>query len=496
MNFNFNPPSSSLGHSTSEDEDALTIPSFGDVINDEFEDSDHYYLKMSEDQLRRLPLGELRKRNEFIQHREAWRIKRKKLLHLYTQVSFFGEATAFSMYKLCWKLGQDHPELLWMAIVGVADQYLNGQISFHKYQGYCKELKDHMQRINHLRGIGIGMTRLPDSPIIDDSQPNLTNGSQSSTLSDLETIGGRNSLLHISFERDLQLVLYRHWSLFDSLQHTENIACCFKVWNARGYKKLLEFLAEIGLPLSESRQKYSSMELEMRKNVKEWMESLAEKYGLDNLIGESFIATKGYRLKFAACDVALAVRATLENPSDDLSMDEKFNAAASCFSWKDYTHLKEGFNLAKVQLMAMLKQVHDAIDLKHVKPAGPFLYIIIEEGAPDAKLLGYPAVLTALARFILHAYCVTSKREMARKMPLLLLAPDIRRPGRGFASGVPSLEENNDEFFFHKAFEVAAKQFAKKGKSIELDFTHICVAQFDFADRQMFIEELTGILHP
>jgi len=53
--------------------------------------------------------------------------------------------------------------------------------------------------------------------------------------------------LRISFSQELQLVLYRHWTLFDSLCHTEYTACKFCVWTSNGRRLLREFLACMGL---------------------------------------------------------------------------------------------------------------------------------------------------------------------------------------------------------------------------------------------------------
>lgn len=52
--------------------------------------------------------------------------------------------------------------------------------------------------------------------------------------------------LRISFEEELNLSLYRHWTLFDSICHSMPIACKFRLWSLKGQKRLHEFLAEMG----------------------------------------------------------------------------------------------------------------------------------------------------------------------------------------------------------------------------------------------------------
>lgn len=52
--------------------------------------------------------------------------------------------------------------------------------------------------------------------------------------------------LQLAFEQELRLTLYRHWTLFESLLHSQYIACHFKVWTLKGRKRLHEYLADMG----------------------------------------------------------------------------------------------------------------------------------------------------------------------------------------------------------------------------------------------------------
>jgi hypothetical protein len=42
------------------------------------------------------------------------------------------------------------------------------------------------------------------------------------------------------------MVLLRHWSILESIHHSIDLACLFKVWTNKGKKKLNEFLADLG----------------------------------------------------------------------------------------------------------------------------------------------------------------------------------------------------------------------------------------------------------
>jgi cell division control protein 45 len=57
-----------------------------------------------------------------------------------------------------------------------------------------------------------------------------------------------SALLYL-YSQELNLNLYRHWSLYESLSHTVYTAAKFRIWLNKGKQRLSEFLAELGLPL-------------------------------------------------------------------------------------------------------------------------------------------------------------------------------------------------------------------------------------------------------
>ena len=62
-----------------------------------------------------------------------------------------------------------------------------------------------------------------------------------------------------------------------------------------GEQRLAEFLAELGLPLLQCKQNFSTMDLELRKDVTNIFLSKAEKYSLNNMTYNSFISSHGYQ---------------------------------------------------------------------------------------------------------------------------------------------------------------------------------------------------------
>ena len=126
--------------------------------------------------------------------------------------------------------------------------------------------------------------------------------------------------MKLSYNEELNLNLYRHWSLYESLRHTDYTAAKFKIWKLTDKgNQLDEFLAELGLPKMQCEQKFNSMDLELRTNVTEIFKEKVGKYGLEDITYNSFTAAFGFRHKFCAADVAHAVRALLEYHQHSIS---------------------------------------------------------------------------------------------------------------------------------------------------------------------------------
>ncbi len=53
------------------------------------------------------------------------------------------------MFQLAWKMSKDTNDLLWLAIVGVTDQYLHHKVDRDKYIDDINFLQGHVLRHNH-----------------------------------------------------------------------------------------------------------------------------------------------------------------------------------------------------------------------------------------------------------------------------------------------------------------------------------------------------------
>ena len=64
--------------------------------------------------------------------------------------------------------------------------------------------------------------------------------------------------------------------------------------------------------------------------------------------------------------------------------------------------------MAGIQLERIVKQIQSVLDKKQVIDAGPFLYVIIQEGAPDCQYLSRLAVFHCSLQHCTAVCCIVS----------------------------------------------------------------------------------------
>lgn len=100
-------------------------------------------------------------------------------------------------------------DMLWMWLVGLADQYIHRKIDAHAYETSIKDCQEEVKQLN-------------DAPY-----PTSSKVSENVTLTT-----SNQDIWNIHIEtKDLRLMLYRHWNLFDSMNHCINIAFKLKIWD-------------------------------------------------------------------------------------------------------------------------------------------------------------------------------------------------------------------------------------------------------------------------
>ncbi|XP_068210074.1 cell division control protein 45 homolog [Palaemon carinicauda] len=428
------------------------VPAFEDVFredeSDEEEESDEEGARPKFDE------SALEKRR----NRRLWEQQRHKIIFDYTQFSFYGSSTAVLMFDLAWKLSKDSNELLWWAITGATDLLMTEKTEQDKYLLMTASLQNHVSRLNH--------KTQDDQPL---------------------------DCLRITFEKELQLALYRHCSLVESMRHSLYTATSLKLWTLKGEKRLCELLAEMGLPLSQCKQKYSGMDMALRNELQSLLEAKVEKYGLGNLCFASFTLTHGFRSKYSAMDYVYAASALLESTDKEKTSADAFLDVTDCLSMNKLSVLEKGIETSKQQLEAVYRQMQTFLDMNQIISAGPFLYATVIEGTPDARFFSAPHCLSLLARFTLRAHVSISRSKKSRSLPLVITTPDVRSSETNtcLICGIPPVSEESPRNFFGKAFEQAAEKTASKS---ELEYFDTNIMRLSVEDRSKFFDALISLL--
>ncbi|XP_055109590.2 cell division control protein 45 homolog isoform X6 [Symphalangus syndactylus] len=417
-------------------DDDLEVPAYEDIFRDEEEDEEHSRNDSdgSEPSEKRTRLEEeIVERTMRRRQRQEWEARRRDILFDYEQYEYHGTSSAMVMFELAWMLSKDLNDMLWWAIVGLTDQWVQDKITQMKYVTDVGVLQRHVSRHNH------------------------RNEDEENTLS--------VDCTRISFEYDLRLALYQHWSLHDSLCNTSYTAARFKLWSVHGQKRLQEFLADMGLPLKQVKQKFQAMDISLKENLREMIEESANKFGMKDMRVQTFSIHFGFKHKFLASDVVFATMSLMESPEKDGSGTDHFIQALDSLSRSNLDKLYHGLELAKKQLRATQQTIASCLCTNLVISQGPFLYCSLME----------------------------TKNRRCKLLPLVMAAPLSVEHGTVTVVGIPPETDSSDRknSFFGRAFEKAAESTSSRMLHNHFDLS---VIELKAEDRSKFLDALISLL--
>ncbi|XP_034026583.1 cell division control protein 45 homolog isoform X1 [Thalassophryne amazonica] len=446
-------------------DDDLGVPSYDDIFRDEdgeeADDSGNESDEGSEPsgKRRRFDEGAVERRIERQRARREWEAQRREILFDYEQYEYHGTSAAMMLFELAWVLTKDTKDMLWWAIIGLTDQWVLDKITHMKYVTDVATMQRHVSRHNH------------------------RNEDEENSLS--------IDCMRITFEYDLRLTLYQHWSLYDSICNSCYTSCNFKLWSLNGQKKLQEFLADMGLPLKQVRQKFNSMDMSIKENLRDVIEESSNKYGMKDIRIQTFGAHFGFKNRFLATDMVHAAVALLESTEKDEENDN-FIKALESLSRSNLKRLHSGIELAKKKLIAIQQTVASCICTNLILSQGPFLYCYLMEGTPDVKLFSKPLSLTLLCKYLLKAFVCSTRNKRCKLLPLIMAAPKDVEKGTVIVLGIPPESETSDKKnFFGRAFEKAAESTSSRTLHDNFDTS---IIELKMEDRTKFLDALITLL--
>jgi cell division control protein 45 len=254
------------------------------------------------------------------------RRKYKSVLQSYYELgSSYSEPISSLMYSLASALGKEENDLLWYAIVGIGSLELYGRditgvgISYRGngaggLAGWGGERGSHIRQL--LRD---EVSRL-NPPKLSDPQRDATRGEAHGVI---PTTARSPTDTSIRLSPEPKFLLIRHWSLYDSMLHSPYLASRLHIWSDAGRKRLHKLLAKMGVSLTQCKQSYAHMDMDLKRGLRERLLKYAPLYGLDDLVppvtrtgvgkeGWGFVRSWGWKACLSANDAAVIIGAVLE----------------------------------------------------------------------------------------------------------------------------------------------------------------------------------------
>lgn len=241
-----------------------------------------------------------------------------------------------------------------------------------------------------------------------------------------------------------RFLLLRHWSLYDSMLHSPYLSARLHIWSDAGQKRLAKLLAKMGVSLTECKQRYTHMDMELKRGLRERLLRFAPQYGLDGLVppksstgdhkdGWGFVRCWGWKACLSAIDAGVILGAILEvgdaknlnassfdrsnfagaqeNTENVVSTQEQQIAAQEHVTKRFWTAYDALGNIDMlVEHIATAQHLHRAIlrtgtqliEKKQIRHLRAFRMAVVKEG-PDVQLFTHPGALTKLALWIAEA---------------------------------------------------------------------------------------------
>ena len=383
--------------------------------------------------------------------RRLLRLRRKHSAVLeayYNLGTSYSEPISSLLYSLAEDLGREDNDLLWWSIVGVSSLELYGRtmtgvgISTASESGGSAGWGG--QRGERIRQILRDEVRRLNPPDANDTNRELLRGEVSGVI---PTTAKSPTDTSIRLSPEPRFLLIRHWSLYDSMLHSPYLSARLHIWSDVGRKRLHKLLAKMGVSLSQCRQSYTHMDMDLKKGLRQRLLTYAPKYGLDGLVppaasgrgtreGWGFVRSWGWKATLSAIDVGVIVGAVLEvgkagAHTADLSRSrgerieltdedgKKEGAEWVARFWEAYDALgdievlKHALPVAQHLHRAILRTGTSLLEKKQIRHLRAFRMAVVKEG-PDVQLFTHPSALTKLALWVGEAIAEQEREQKGK----------------------------------------------------------------------------------
>ncbi|ODN78465.1 hypothetical protein L202_04101 [Cryptococcus amylolentus CBS 6039] len=451
--------------------------------------------------------------------RAAKEAHQNRIANYYSHGTYYGQSVALSIYLLATVLERADNDILWYAILAVTHQYITARIDRDKYEMYHSIFLDEVVRLNHEPDPGVTKTPNPDNK-------------------------------NITRSEELRFMLFRHWDLYNSMLHSGYVAGRLGIWKEKGRSKLKGLLAKMGYSIQQCNQTWTHMDMELKRQLPEVLESVGPEYGLVELSYPSFTRAYGFSLSSLSAadavevissllDVAVGVRlevdraggkgggewfggttrwsvgtreaevAGVRNDEDDKNEEDGEEGEAKDRDWHvtnfwiaydacdDIGLIRRSLPLAMALHQAIIRAGSGILEKTEVRHLHNLRLVILKEG-PDLRIFSHPSPLSRLALWLVDATRDRWVEKLAKRsahggarvkdLPFVVACLNEEK-GTFTVVGVTGAPEYGDvrKNKFGLAFQEAAQE---SNASTSLDLFDTSAVEVSKNDLKAFIEHL------
>ncbi|ORY08544.1 CDC45 family [Clohesyomyces aquaticus] len=380
----------------------------------------------------------------------AMRNKHTATLDKYYELgASYSEPVASLVYSLASELGREDNDLLWNAIVGVSSLELYGRtgsgVGLNPLSAAGGSAGWNGDRGERIRSVFRDEVRRLNPIDLRDISRDIGMGDSTGVI---PTTARSATDTSIRLSPEPRFLLLRHWSLYDSMLHSPYLSARLHIWSDAGRRRLDKLLAKMGVSLTQCKQQYTHMDMELKRGLRERLLKFAPQYGLDGLVpppprtgdmkdGWGFVRCWGWKACLSAIDAGVILGAILEvgdakslnqssfdssnfvsaadrsemvngndANSEDMLHDAQEHITARFWTaydaLSDIDLLRDHITTAQHLHRAILRTGTTLIEKKQIRHLRSFRMAVVREG-PDVQLFTHPGALTKLALWIAEA---------------------------------------------------------------------------------------------
>ncbi|KAI6189495.1 hypothetical protein M3Y97_00014700 [Aphelenchoides bicaudatus] len=364
----------------------LNLPEPSEIFNDEDSDASSDEEEDEQDENRMASATRRVERRMIKQKRiQAWRQRREEILWKYSNKSYISMPISVFLVKIAQSMSKMNAALTWAAAVGLSSYVLDYRISSDNYNSICTErMKEFLRQHGH---------------------------------------GDRNkisSTLKITFERDLTLPLYRHWTLDDSIRLDPYFICHCRLWTQKGRDRIKGVYANLGIPLNECTNSFERLDTKRREEVKSALDARMQcNFG-------TFFSHKGFARWFSAADFARVISLKLQFSDPDKPHAELFSQALDFFrNFVEHdggtsNSMMDALRQYKGALSSMIQLVYDSCLQKHFIQTPSLIGLTLKQQSSEIDYLRSSHCLNIFVYFALRVFYGMNKTNHRLKKPIFV----------------------------------------------------------------------------